>query len=180
MASEGHSGTEARDRAIAEIAARVGVRAERGAACELTSCASAERLTGCCGRDEAQAAATVGALDRRADIWRVLGAEAISRDVWIIIRRLSSENKGEAIFSDDRVWSARAIRARLCVDAAGADWRDRGSGGIRARSAARCGERGRYEHEIGTVVETVRIARGGQVIEVAERTSRGLPSYIFS
>ncbi len=176
MASEVQSNsTEARDQAIAEIAARVGVRAERGRRfAELTSL----RVGGAIDwvmlpETEAQAAATVGALAEAGIIWRVLGAGsnilADDMDHHYVVLSMR-EVKGEAIFSDDRVSvSAGYSLPRLCVDAARRGLAGiEGLGGIPGTvGGALWMNAGAYEHEIGTVVETVRIARGGQVVEVA-------------
>jgi UDP-N-acetylmuramate dehydrogenase len=165
---------EARDRAVSEIARRLGVRAERGRRfAELTSL----RVGGSIDwvvmpETEEQAAAVAGALDEAGVPWRVLGAgsnvladDEEHRYVVLTMR----EVKGEARFDGERVSvSAGYSLPRLCVDAA-----RRALSGIEGLNGipgtvggALWMNAGAFGQEIGTVVETVRVARGGRVVEV--------------
>ncbi|MGH9902660.1 MAG: FAD-binding protein, partial [Pyrinomonadaceae bacterium] len=119
--THGESDVSARDRAVEEIAARSGVRAERGRRfAELTSL----RVGGAVDwvilpETEGQAAAVVGALDEAGVVWRVLGAgsnvladDADHRYVLLSMR----EVKGEVSFEGERVSvSAGYSLPRLCV-----------------------------------------------------------------
>jgi UDP-N-acetylmuramate dehydrogenase len=165
----------ARDAAIREIASRAGVRAERGRRfAELTSL----RVGGVVDwlllpETEEQAAATAGALDAAGVAWRVLGAgsnvladDAEHHYVLLSMR----EVKGEARFDGERVSvSAGYSLPRLCVDAARQGLSGiEGLGGIPGTvGGALWMNAGAYGHEIGMVVETVRVAREGRVVEVA-------------
>jgi UDP-N-acetylmuramate dehydrogenase len=165
---------EARDRAVEEIAARLGVRAERGRRfAELTSL----RVGGSIDwvvvpETEEQAAAVAGALEEANVPWRVLGAgsnvladDEAHRYVVVTMR----EVKGEARFDGERVSvGAGYSLPRLCVDAA-----RRGLSGIEGLNGipgtvggALWMNAGAFGQEIGTVVESVRVARGGRVVEV--------------
>ena len=165
---------EARDAAVEEIARRLGVRAERGRRfAELTSL----RVGGSIDwvvvpETEEQAAAAAGALDEAGVPWRVLGAgsnvladDEAHRYVVLTMR----EVKGEARFDGERVSvSAGYSLPRLCVDAA-----RRGLSGIEGLNGipgtvggALWMNAGAFGQEIGTVVESVRVARGGRVVEV--------------
>ena len=165
---------EARDAAVEEIARRLGVRAERGRRfAELTSL----RVGGSIDwvvvpETEEQAAAAAGALDEAKVPWRVLGAgsnvladDEEHRYVVLTMR----EVKGEARFDGERVSvSAGYSLPRLCVDAA-----RRALSGIEGLNGipgtvggALWMNAGAFGQEIGTVVESVRVARGGRVVEV--------------
>ncbi len=165
---------EERDRAVEEIARRLGVRAERGRRfAELTSL----RVGGSIDwvimpETEEQAAAVAGALDEANVPWRVLGAgsnvladDEEHRYVVVTMR----EVKGAAQFDGERVSiSAGYSLPRLCVDAA-----RRGLSGIEGLNGipgtvggALWMNAGAFGQEIGTVVESVRVARGGRVVEV--------------
>jgi UDP-N-acetylmuramate dehydrogenase len=165
---------EARDRAVEEMARRLGVRAERGRRfAELTSL----RVGGSIDwvvmpETEEQAAAVAGALDEANVPWRVLGAgsnvladDEEHRYVVLTMR----EVKGGARFDGERVSiSAGYSLPRLCVEAA-----RRGLSGIEGLNGipgtvggALWMNAGAFGQEIGTVVETVRVARGGRVVEV--------------
>jgi UDP-N-acetylmuramate dehydrogenase len=163
-----------RDEAIERIAARLGVRAERGRRfAELTSL----RVGGAVDwvispRTEEQAAAIVYELDQAGVAWRPLGSGsnvlADDGDHHYVILSLK-DLKGEPRFDGDRVSiSAGYSLPRLCIDAARAGLSGiEGLGGIPGTvGGALWMNAGAYGHEIGTVTETVRMARQGQVVEV--------------
>ncbi|HVF51597.1 MAG TPA: UDP-N-acetylmuramate dehydrogenase, partial [Pyrinomonadaceae bacterium] len=173
--SSGRPDLSARDAALEEIVARVGVRAERGRRfAELTSL----RVGGVVDwlvlpETEEQAAALAGALADAGLAWRVLGAgsnvladDAEHHYVLLSMR----EVKGAARFEGERVSvSAGYSLPRLCVEAARRGLAGiEGLGGIPGTvGGALWMNAGAYEHEIGQVVETVRVAGGGRVVEVA-------------
>jgi UDP-N-acetylmuramate dehydrogenase len=163
-----------RDRLVEEIAARLGVRAERGRRfAELTSL----RVGGVIDwvvvpETEEQAAAVAGALEEAGVPWRVLGAGSNvladdERHGYVVLTM--REVKGGARFDGERVSvSAGYSLPRLCVDAA-----RRGLSGIEGLNGipgtvggALWMNAGAFGQEIGTVVESVRVARGGKVVEV--------------
>jgi UDP-N-acetylenolpyruvoylglucosamine reductase len=167
-------GLEKRDALIEEIAARLGVRAERGKRfAELTSL----RVGGAIDwviqpETEEQAAAFVYELEKAGIAWRALGSgsNVLADDAehhYVVVS--TKDLKGEARFEGERVSiSAGYSLPRLCIDA----WRAglsgiEGLGGIPGTvGGALWMNAGAYEHEIGTVTETVRVARGGRVVEV--------------
>ena len=167
--------TNTRDEAVDAIARRLGVRAERGRRfAELTSL----RVGGSVDwlllpETEEQAAALAGALDEAGVVWRVLGAgsnvlasDAEHRYVLLGMR----EVKGQALFEGERVSvSAGFSLPRLCVEAVRRGLSGiEGLGGIPGTvGGALWMNAGAYGHEIGMVVETVRVARGGRIVEVA-------------
>jgi UDP-N-acetylmuramate dehydrogenase len=163
-----------RDAAIEEIAARLGVRAERGRRfAELTSLRVGGAIDWVLSpTTEEQAAALVGALERAQVAWRVLGAgsnvlaeDEAHRYVVISMR----EVKGEVKFEGERVTvSAGYSLPRLCVEAARRALAGiEGLGGIPGTvGGALWMNAGAYGHEIGTVVEAVRVARGGKIVTV--------------
>jgi len=163
-----------RDRAIEEIAARLGVRAERGRRfAELTSLRVGGAIDWVISPEtEEQAARVVHALDERGVAWRALGSGsnilADDADHHYVVVSLK-ELKGEARFDGERVSiSAGYSLPRLCIDAgrrglAGIE----GLGGIPGTvGGALWMNAGAYGHEIGTVTEVVRVAREGHVVEV--------------
>lgn len=163
-----------RDAQIEEIAARLGVRAERGRRfAELTSLRVGGAIDWVISpATEEQAAAVVHALDEAAIAWRALGSGsnvlADDADHHYVVVSLK-ELKGEARFEGQRVSvSAGYSLPRLCIDAgrrglAGIE----GLGGIPGTvGGALWMNAGAYGHEIGTVTETVRVARGGKVVAV--------------
>jgi UDP-N-acetylmuramate dehydrogenase len=164
----------ARDAAVAEIAARTGVRAERGRRfAELTSLKVGGAIDWVLlPQTEEEAAAVVGELERAGVAWRVLGAgsnvladDAAHHYVVLSMR----EVKGEVKFDGERVTvSAGYSLPRLCVEAARRGLAGiEGLGGIPGTvGGALWMNAGAYGHEIGTVVETVRVARGGKVVDV--------------
>jgi UDP-N-acetylmuramate dehydrogenase len=164
----------ARDSAIEEIAASLGVRAERGKRfAELTSL----RVGGAVDwvlspRTEEQAAALVHELARKEIAWRPLGSgsNVLADDGahhYVILSL--KELKAAPIFNGERVSiSAGYSLPRLCVDTA-----RRGLAGIEGLNGipgtvggALWMNAGAYGQEIGTVVETVRVAREGRVVEI--------------
>src|ERR671911_710501 len=169
--------TSRRDALVEEIAARLGVRAERGRRfAELTSL----RVGGAIDwvllpETEEQAAGVVGALEAAGVAWRVLGAGsnvlADDREHRYVVVSMR-EVKGAARFDGERVSvSAGFSLPRLCVEAARQGLSGiEGLGGIPGTvGGALWMNAGAYGHEIGEVVETVRVARGGRVLEVSGR-----------
>jgi UDP-N-acetylmuramate dehydrogenase len=163
-----------RDEAIERLAANLGVRAERGRRfAELTSL----RVGGAVDwvispQTEAQAAAVVCELDQAGVAWRPLGSGsnvlADDGDHHYVILSLK-ELKGEPRFDGDRVSiSAGYSLPRLCIDAARQGLSGiEGLGGIPGTvGGALWMNAGAYGHEIGTVTETVRMARDGRVVEI--------------
>lgn len=166
-----------RDAQVEEIARETGVRAERGRRfAELTSL----RVGGVIDwlllpETEAQAAAIVGALEDTGVAWRVLGAGsnvlADDREHRYVVVSMR-EVKGESRFDGERVSvSAGFSLPRLCVEAARQGLSGiEGLGGIPGTvGGALWMNAGAYGHEIGEVVETVRVARGGKVAQVPGR-----------
>ena len=168
------SDLEARDSAIEEIAARLGVRAERGRRfAELTSLHVGGAIDWVVvPQTEEQAAALVQELDRRDIAWRPLGSGsnvlADDGEHHYVIMSLK-ELKGDPIFNGERVTvSAGYSLPRLCIDSA-----RRGLSGIEGLNGipgtvggALWMNAGAFGQEIGTVVETVRVARDGRVVEI--------------
>jgi UDP-N-acetylmuramate dehydrogenase len=163
-----------RDAAIEEIAARLGVRAERGKRfAELTSLHVGGAVDWVVSpRTEEQAAALVGELDEKGIAWRPLGSgsnvladDGAHRYVILSLKEL----KGAPVFEGARVSiSAGYSLPRLCVDTA-----RRGLAGIEGLNGipgtvggALWMNAGAYGQEIGTVVETVRVAREGRVVGI--------------
>src|SRR5437870_2953224 len=166
-----------RDAAIAQIAKRLGVKAERGRKfSELTSL----RVGGAVdwvlspGTEE-QAADLVHELEKRTIPWRPLGSGsnvlADDGEHHYVIVSLK-ELKSDLLFHGDQISvSAGYSLPRLCVDAA-----RHGLSGIEGLNGipgtvggALWMNAGAYGQEIGTVVETVRVARDGRVIEIPGR-----------
>lgn len=165
----------ARDAAIEEVAGRLGLRAERGRRfAELTSL----RVGGAVDwvlspGSEDQAAALVHELDRREVVWRPLGSgsNVLADDGAHHYAIVSlKELKADPVFTGERVSvSAGYSLPRLCIDAA-----RRGLSGIEGLNGipgtfggALWMNAGAYGQEIGTVVETVRVARGCRVVAIA-------------
>jgi len=160
-----------RDAAIEQIAARLRVRAERGRRfAELTSL----RVGGAVDwvvspQTEEQAAAVVSEMDQAEIAWRPLGSGsnvlADDGEHHYVILSLK-DLKGEPHFEGNRVSvSAGYSLPRLCIDAARQGLAGiEGLGGIPGTvGGALWMNAGAYGHEIGTVTETVRVAREGQV-----------------
>ena len=163
-----------RDAAIEEIAARLGVPAERGKRfAELTSL----RVGGAVDwvvspRTEEQAAKLVDELARKEIAWRPLGSgsnvladDGAHHYVILSLKGL----KATPVFEGNRVSvSSGYSLPRLCVDTA-----RRGLAGIEGLNGipgtvggALWMNAGAYGQEIGTVVEVVRVARDGQVVGI--------------
>jgi UDP-N-acetylmuramate dehydrogenase len=167
-----------RDAAIEEISARLGVRAERGRRfAELTSLKVGGSIDWVVSpQTEGQAAAVVHALDEAGIGWRALGSGsnvlAGDGDHHYVVLSLK-DLKGEVRFAGDLVQvSAGYSLPRLCIDVARQGLAGiEGLGGIPGTvGGALWMNAGAYEHEIGKVTETVRVAREGQVIEVPGST----------
>lgn len=163
-----------RDAAIEEIAARLRVRAERGRRfAELTSLRVGGSIDWVISpQTEAQAAAVVHALDQASIGWRALGSGsnilADDGEHHYVVLSLK-ELKGEVQFEGELVQvSAGYSLPRLCADVARQGLAGiEGLGGIPGTvGGALWMNAGAYEHEIGKVTETVRVAREGQVIEI--------------
>jgi len=163
-----------RDVALEQIAARLGVRAERGKRfAELTSLRVGGAIDWVLSPEtEAQAAALVHEMDRAGIGWRALGSGsnilADDGDHHYVVLSLK-ELKGELEFDGERVSvPAGYSLPRLCVDAARQGLSGiEGLGGIPGTvGGALWMNAGAYGHEIGTVTETVRIARAGKVVEI--------------
>src|ERR1043166_4807397 len=177
MAELEASGTEeiaTRDRAIDLIAARLGVRAERGKRfADLTSLRVGGAIDWVITPDtEEEAAAIVYELDKAGIGWRPLGSGsnvlADDADHHYVVLNLSNM-KGEVRIDGELVSvSAGYSLPRLCIDVARAGLSGiEGLGGIPGTiGGALWMNAGAYGHEIGTVTETVRVAREGKVIEV--------------
>ncbi len=163
-----------RDARIEEIVARLSVRSERGRRfAELTSLRVGGAIDWVISPEtEEQAATVVHALDEAGISWRALGSGsnvlADDADHHYVVVSLK-ELKGEARFDGERVSvSAGYSLPRLCIDAgrrglAGIE----GLGGIPGTlGGALWMNAGAYGHEIGKVTESVRVARGGRVVEV--------------
>ncbi|HEX5874059.1 MAG TPA: UDP-N-acetylmuramate dehydrogenase [Pyrinomonadaceae bacterium] len=165
---------EQRDRAIEEIAARLGVRAERGKRfAELTSLRVGGAIDWVIAPDtEEQAAAIVYELDQAGIGWRPLGSGsnvlADDGEHHYVVLNLSNM-KGEVRIEGDLVSvSAGYSLPRLCIDVARSGLSGiEGLGGIPGTvGGALWMNAGAYGHEIGTVTESVRVAREGKVVEV--------------
>jgi UDP-N-acetylmuramate dehydrogenase len=160
---------------IEEIAARLGVRAERGKRfADLTSL----RVGGAIDwvitpQTEAEAAAIVYEMDQAGIGWRPLGSGsnvlADDADHHYVVLNLSNM-KGEVHIEGELVSvSAGYSLPRLCIDVARAGLSGiEGLGGIPGTvGGALWMNAGAYGHEIGTVTDKVRVAREGKVIEIA-------------
>jgi UDP-N-acetylmuramate dehydrogenase len=165
---------EERDVALEKIATRLGVRAERGKRfAELTSLRVGGAIDWVLSPEtEAQAAAVVHEMDQAGIGWRALGSGsnilADDGDHHYVVLSLK-ELKGELEFDGERVSvPAGYSLPRLCVDAARQGLSGiEGLGGIPGTvGGALWMNAGAYGHEIGTVTETVRIARAGKVVEI--------------
>ena len=163
-----------RDLALEQIATRLGVRAERGRRfAELTSLRVGGAIDWVLSPEtEAQAAALVHEMDQGGIGWRALGSGsnilADDGDHHYVVLSLK-ELKGELGFDGERVSvPAGYSLPRLCVDVARHGLSGiEGLGGIPGTvGGALWMNAGAYGHEIGTVTETVRVARNGQVVEI--------------
>jgi UDP-N-acetylmuramate dehydrogenase len=166
--------TTDRDRAVEAISSRLGVTAERGRSfAELTSLHVGGAIDWVLSpRTEEQAAALVHELEQQGIAWRPLGSgsnvladDGEHRYVILALKDL----KSAPVFDGNRVSvSAGYSLPRLCIDAA-----RKGLSGIEGLNGipgtvggALWMNAGAYGQEIGTVVESVRVARGGRVVEI--------------
>ena len=163
-----------RDVALEQIATRLGVRAERGKRfAELTSLRVGGAIDWVLSPEtEAQAAALVHDMDQAGIGWRALGSGsnilADDGDHRYVVLSLK-ELKGELEFNGERVSvPAGYSLPRLCIDVGRQGLSGiEGLGGIPGTvGGALWMNAGAYGHEIGTVTETVRVARDGRVVEV--------------
>jgi UDP-N-acetylmuramate dehydrogenase len=163
-----------RDNALEQIAARVGVRAERGKRfAELTSLRVGGAIDWVISPEtEEQAAAIVYELDQAGIGWRPLGSGsnvlADDSDHHYVVLSLSNMKGVVRIDGELVSISAGYSLPRLCIDVARAGLSGiEGLGGIPGTvGGALWMNAGAYGHEIGTVTENVRVAREGKVIEV--------------
>lgn len=171
---EEHNKFQDRDVALEKIAAQLGVPAERGRRfAELTSLRVGGAIDWVLSpENEAQAAALVHEMDEAAIGWRALGSGsnilADDGDHQYVVLSLK-ELKGELQFDGDRVSvPAGYSLPRLCIDVARRGLSGiEGLGGIPGTvGGALWMNAGAYGHEIGTVTETVRVAREGRVVKV--------------
>jgi len=163
-----------RDETIERVSLQLGVRAERGRRfAELTSLRVGGAVDWVISPEtEAQAAAVVHHLDQAMIAWRALGSgsNVLADDgnhhyVILSVKDL----KGEPQFDGNRVSiSAGYSLPRLCIDAARRGLSGiEGLGGIPGTvGGALWMNAGAFDHEIGTVTESVRVAREGQVTEI--------------
>src|SRR5499427_5083118 len=163
-----------RDAAIEEIAARLSIPAERGRKfAELTSLRVGGAIDWVLApKTEMQAAALVQELEQKGIAWRPLGSGcnvlADDGEHHYVILSLKAL-KADPVFAGNRVSvSAGYSLPRLCVDAG-----RQGLSGIEGLNGipgtvggALWMNAGAYGQEIGTVVETVRVARSGEVQEI--------------
>src|ERR1043166_1604580 len=174
LETRGREKIATRDSAIDLIAAKLGVRTERGKRfADLTSL----RVGGAVDwvlapQTEQQAAALVHELERQGIAWRPLGSgsNVLADDgehhyVIVSLKAL----KADPVFEGNRVSvSAGYSLPRLCIDAARHSLSGiEGLNGIPGTvGGALWMNAGAYGQEIGTVVQTVRVAREGRVHEM--------------
>jgi UDP-N-acetylmuramate dehydrogenase len=166
--------TTDRDSTIETIADRLGVPAERGRRfADLTSLRVGGAIDWVLSpKNEEQAAALVHALEQQTIAWRPLGSgsnvladDGAHHYVIVSLKGL----KADPVFDGNRVSvSAGYSLPRLCVDAA-----RHGLSGIEGLNGipgtvggALWMNAGAFGQEIGTVVDTVRVACGGRVVEI--------------
>src|SRR5712671_790400 len=166
--------TTDRDAAIEKIADRLSVPAERGRRfADLTSLRVGGAIDWVLSpKNEEQAAALVHDLEQQAIAWRPLGSgsnvladDGAHHYVIVSLKGL----KADPVFDGNRVSvSAGYSLPRLCIDAARHDLSGiEGLNGIPGTvGGALWMNAGAYGQEIGTVVDTVRVARGGRAIEI--------------
>jgi UDP-N-acetylmuramate dehydrogenase len=163
---------------IEAISSRLGVSAERGRRfAELTSLRVGGSIDWVISpRTEAQAAAVVYELERAGIGWRALGSGsnvlADDGEHHYVVLALK-DLKGEVGFEGELVHvSAGYSLPRLCIDVARQGLSGiEGLGGIPGTvGGALWMNAGAYGHEIGTVTETVRVAREGKVVEIPGST----------
>ncbi|MDQ1706876.1 MAG: UDP-N-acetylmuramate dehydrogenase [Pyrinomonadaceae bacterium] len=169
-----HLNGNARDAALEQIATRLAIRAERGRRfAELTSLRVGGAIDWVVSPEtETQAAALVYELDQARIGWRALGSGsnilADDGEHHYVVLSLK-ELKGELEFNGEFVSvPAGYSLPRLCIDVARNGLSGiEGLGGIPGTvGGALWMNAGAYGHEIGTVTETVRVARGGKVVEI--------------
>src|SRR5213080_4230598 len=172
--AQNNTDSASRDATIGALASQLGVRAERGRRfAELTSLRVGGAIDWVLSpRDETAAAALVHELDQREVAWRPLGSGsnvlADDGEHHYVILSLKGL-KSDPVFDGDHVSvSAGYSLPRLCIEAA-----RRGLSGTEGLNGipgtvggALWMNAGAYGQEIGTVVETVRVARGGRVVEI--------------
>src|SRR5438132_4333996 len=175
--AQNNTDSASRDATIGALASQLGVRAERGRRfAELTSLHVGGAIDWLLSPlDETAAAALVNELDRREIAWRPLGSGsnvlADDGEHHYVIVSLK-ELKANPVFDGNRISvSAGYSLPRLCIDAA-----RQGLSGIEGLNGipgtfggALWMNAGAYGQEIGAVVETVRVARDGRVIEIPGR-----------
>ena len=163
-----------RDEKISEISERLGVRAERGRRfAELTSLRVGGSIDWVISpQTEAEAAALVHELEQAGIGWRALGSGsnvlADDGEHHYVVLALK-DLKGEVRFEGELVHvSAGYSLPRLCIDVARQGLSGiEGLGGIPGTvGGALWMNAGAYGHEIGTVTETVRMAREGRVVDI--------------
>ncbi|HYJ87884.1 MAG TPA: UDP-N-acetylmuramate dehydrogenase [Pyrinomonadaceae bacterium] len=163
-----------RDAALEQLATNLDVRAERGKRfAELTSLRVGGAIDWVLSPEtESQAAAIVHEMDQAGIAWRALGSGsnilADDGDHHYVVLSLK-ELKGELEFDGERVSvPAGYSLPRLCIDVARQGLSGiEGLGGIPGTvGGALWMNAGAYGHEIGTVTETVRVARDGKVTEI--------------
>lgn len=165
---------EVRDRTLEEIAARLGVRAERGRRfAELTSLRVGGAIDWVISPEtEAEAAAIVYELKNAGIGWRPLGSgsNVLADDANHHYVVLSLSDMKGVVHIDGELVSVSAGYSlpRLCIDVARAGLSGiEGLGGIPGTvGGALWMNAGAYGHEIGTVTEMVRVAHEGKIIEV--------------
>jgi len=159
---------------VEEIAARLGVTAERGKRfADLTSLRVGGAIDWVITPDtEEKAAAIVYELDKAGIGWRPLGSGsnvlADDADHHYVVLNLSNM-KGEVRIDGELVSvSAGYSLPRLCIDVSRAGLSGiEGLGGIPGTvGGALWMNAGAFDHEIGTVTEKVRVAREGKVVEI--------------
>ena len=167
-----------RDVKIEEISSRLGVSAERGRRfAELTSLRVGGSIDWVISpRTEADAAAVVYEMEQAGIGWRALGSGsnvlADDGEHHYVVLALK-DLKGEVRFEGELVHvSAGYSLPRLCIDVARQGLSGiEGLGGIPGTvGGALWMNAGAYGHEIGTVTETVRVAREGKVVEIPGNT----------
>jgi UDP-N-acetylmuramate dehydrogenase len=172
--SKDKTGFEQRDAAIERIAAELGVSSQRGRRfAELTSLRVGGSIDWVISpATEEQAAAVVHELDTAGVGWRALGSGsnvlADDGDHHYVVLSLK-ELKGEVTFAGELVKvSAGYSLPRLCIDVARQGLSGiEGLGGIPGTvGGALWMNAGAFGHEIGTVTDTIRVAREGRVVEV--------------
>ena len=163
-----------RDKAIEAIAMRLGVHAERGKRfAELTSLRVGGAIDWVLSpQTEEQAAALAYEMDQAGIAWSALGSGsnilADDGDHHYVVLSLK-ELKGELEFDGERVSvPAGYSLPRLCIEVGRQGLSGiEGLGGIPGTvGGALWMNAGAYGHEIGTVTETVRVARDGKVVNV--------------